>query len=230
MTPVGTDGGTGKLVGTGFKGVIYVSDTSGTATTKRGIRLKKGAKIPTGGLTVASDNPVYIQGDYNTERTTSTSPPSNVNNNGTGEPIVSGYTRQPCAVLGDAVMILSNAWQDSNSDDDLNSRVASPKTVNTAIVSGIVPSGLVASGSNNYSGGAENFPRFMEKWGSGNTFTYNGSMVQLFLSKQNTGKRGSSNVYDPPRRQWAFDTLFYTNSPPGTLTLVSYNKERWFVQ
>ena len=111
----------------------------------------------------------------------------------------------------------------------MGSRNATPTTINAAIVAGIVPSGL-GTGSNSYSGGAENFPRFMETWGTGNTFTYNGSMVELFLSKQNTDKWGSSNVYGPPRRNWAFDPLFYTSPPPGTLTLVSYNKERWFVQ
>lgn len=235
LTPTGS-GGTGELVNTGFKGVIYISDTSGSSTVKRGIRLKSGAKMPTGGLTVASDNPVYIQGDYNTGRTVNGSgavtaeTPANTANNGTGSPVVSGYTKQPCAVLGDAVMILSNAWTDAKSFNDVGSRDASPTTVNTAIVSGIVPSGLVASGANSYSGGAENFPRFMEEWGSNRTFTYNGSMVQLFMSKQNVGKWGSDNVYVPPRRQWAFDSLFYTNPPPGTLTLISYNKQRWFLQ
>jgi hypothetical protein len=235
LTPTGS-GGTGQLVGTGFNGIIYVSDTSGSSTVKRGIRLKNGAKIPSGGLTVASDNPVYIQGDYNTGRVTNSSgsviteTPANTSNNGTGSPVVAGYIKQPCAVLGDAVMILSNAWTDANSTSDVSNRNAKPTTVNTAIVSGIVPSGLVTSGPNSYSGGAENFPRFMETWGTGNTFTYNGSMVELFQSKQNVGKWGSSNVYGPPRRQWAFDTLFYTSPPPGTLTLVSYNKQRWFIQ
>ncbi len=38
------------------------------------------------------------------------------------------------------------------------------------------------------------------------------------------------NVYSAPRRQWAFDPLFYTSPPPGTLTLVSYNKQRWFLE
>jgi len=229
LTSTGS-GGTGELVSTGFKGVIYISDTSGSSSVKRGIRLKNGAKMPTGGLTVASDNPVYIQGDYNTGRTGAIEPPSNINNDGTGNPVVAGYPKQPCAVLGDAVMILSNSWTDAASFNDVSTRIASPTTVNTAIVSGIVPSGLAGSGANSYSGGAENFTRFMEKWGSGKTFTYNGSLVQLFLSKQNTGYWGNANVYDPPKRQWAFDTLFYTSPPPGTLTIVSYNKERWFVQ
>lgn len=235
LTPA-AQGGTGELVNKGFQGIVYVSDTSGTSTVKRGVRLKNGAKMPTGGMTVASNNPVYIQGDYNTGRTVNGSgavtkeTPANSNNNGTGSNVVSGYTKQPCAVLGDAVMVLSNAWTDANSYNSVNSRQASPTTVNTAIVSGIVASGGVSSGSNSYSGGAENFPRFLEKWGNNKTFTYYGSMVQLFKSNQNIGFWGSANVYNPPRREWNFDTLFYTNPPPGTLTLISYNKQRWFVQ
>ena len=35
------------------------------STKRRGIRLKGGKTIPGTGLTVASPNPVYIQGDYN---------------------------------------------------------------------------------------------------------------------------------------------------------------------
>lgn len=232
LTPVAS-GGTGTLIGTGFKGVIYASDTSGSATTKRGVRLKNGAKMPAGGLTVATDNPLYIQGDYNTGRTASAETPANTANNGTGSPVVSGYTKQPCAVLADAVMVLSNAWTDANSYNGLSSRLASPTTINTAIVSGIVPTGTAPTSApavNSYSGGAENFPRFMETWGSGKTFTYNGSMVELYVSKQNIGYWGKGNVYAPPKRNWAFDPLFYTSPPPGTLTLVSYNKERWFVQ
>ena len=230
------NGGTGELAGSTFKGVIYISDTSGTATTKRAIRLKNGAKMPVGGLTIASDNGIYVQGDYNTGRTLNGSggvvyeTPANANNDGTGSNVAFGYTRQPCAVVADAVMILSNSWTDTKSYQDVDDRVASPTTINTAIVSGIVPSGGASSGPNSYSGGAENFPRLMETWGSDKTFTYYGSMVELFVSKQHVGKWGTSNVYSPPRRVWNFDTLFYTSPPPGTLTLVSYNKQRWFIQ
>lgn len=224
--------GTGALVGQGFKGIIYVADTGGTITgtggSKPGVRLKNGAKMPPGGLTVASMNPVYIQGDYNSGRTGSSETPANSSNNGTGSNLASGYTEQPCAVLGDAVNILSNAWTDANSTNSLSSRVASPTTVNTAIVSGIVPTGLAASGPNSYSGGAENFPRFLEEW-TGKTFTYYGSMVELFQSKQSTGFWGNSNVYGAPTRNWNFDTLFYTQPPPGTLLIVTYSKARWYM-
>ncbi len=229
-------GGTGELVNTGFKGIVYVSDTSGTSTVKRAVRLKNGAKLPPGGLTIASENAIYIQGDYNTGRTVNAQgtvtyeTPANSNNDGTGSNVAFGYTRQPCAVVADAVMVLSNAWTDAKSYSDVSDRDASPTTINTAIVSGIVPSGLAASGANSYSGGAENFPRLMESWGSNKTFTYYGSMVELFLSQQHIGKWGNSNVYDPPKRVWFFDTLFYTSPPPGPLILVSYNKQRWFMQ
>ncbi|MEP6668003.1 MAG: hypothetical protein ABJF10_02555 [Chthoniobacter sp.] len=227
--------GAGALVGTGFKGVVYVADTSGSSTVKRGVRLKNGAKMPAGGLTVVSMNPVYIQGDYNTGRTVNGSgtvtaeTPTNTANNGTGSNIVSGYLEQPCAVLGDAVNILSNAWTDASSSGSLSGRIASPTTVNAAIVSGIVPTGTASSGANSYSGGAENFPRFLEDWGS-KTFTYYGSMVELFKSQQNTGYWGNANVYGPPNRNWNFDTLFYTQPPPGTLLIVTYSKARWYVQ
>ena len=204
----------------GFNKIIYVADTSAGAnggTPKRGIRLKNGVNMADGGLTVASANPVYIQGDYNTGG----NPPSNSGDPTT--PQVTGYIRQPCAVIADAVNILSNAWQDSHSSWDVSSRDAANTTVNTAILAGIVP-----SANNIYSGGAENFPRFLEDWG-GKTLTYYGSMVELYKSRQSIGTWGSDNVYNPPMRQWFFDTNFQYNAPPGSLLVYSYVKGRWFL-
>lgn len=212
-----------------FNGIIYVSDSSGTSSLKRAVRLKNGAALPPGGLTFATDNGLYIQGDYNTGRTGSAEPPSNTGTPVT--PVVSGYTRQPAAVLADAVMILSNAWSDGNSASSLSSRIASPTTVNTAIVAGIVPTSGTAGSPGTYSGGAENFPRFLEDWSS-RSFTYYGSMVELFSSQQftnpwpNTGS--GPNVYNAPARNWYFDTNFFATPPPGTLLIVSYSKGRWF--
>jgi hypothetical protein len=203
-----------------FNKIIYISDTSAGAnggTPKRGIRLKNGANMAEGGLTVASVNPVYIQGDYNTGG----SPPSNSGD--PTKPEVNGYTRQPCAVVADSVNVLSNAWVDSQSSADVSARDAVSTTVNTAIVAGIVP-----TANNNYSGGAENFLRFLEDW-SGKTFTYYGSMVELYQSRQGIGKWGSDNVYSPPTRQWFFDTNYQFNAPPGSLLVYSYVKGRWFL-
>ena len=204
-----------------FNNIIYISDTSASATggtPKRGIRLKNGAIMPDTGITVASQNPVYIQGDYNTG---GSNPPSN---SGTySQPQVNGYTRKPCAVVADAVNLLSNAWNDSNSFSSLSSRTASNTTFNTAIVSGIVP-----SANNYYSGGAENFPRFLENW-SGKSLTYYGSMVELYSSRQSIGRWGSGNVYDAPNRQWFFDANLQVFTPPGSLPVFSYTKGRWFL-
>jgi hypothetical protein len=206
---------------TGFNGIIYMTDTSASANgvgAKRGVRLKNGTIMPTGGLTVVSGNPVYIQGDYNTG---GLNPPSNSGN--PLQPQITGYNRQPSSVIADAVNILSNSWSDSNSGSGLSSRVASSTTVNTAILSGIIP-----SANNIYSGGAENFPRFLEDWG-GKTLTYYGSMVELYQSKQSIGTWGKDNVYNPPNRQWFFDKNFQVYSPPGSLMVYSYIKGRWFV-
>lgn len=211
-------------------GVIYISDTSAAglpANQRRAIRLKNGSHIPPGGLTIASDNGVYIQGDYNTGSTAVLKPLSN--HSSAPEPLkstVPGYAKQPCAVVADAVMVLSNQWQDGNSSLDVSQRRATPTTYNTAIISGVVPSGTIGS---NYSGGAENFPRFMENWDSVN-MTYHGSMVQLYKSKFHTGAWGKGNVYGAPRRNWFFETLFYTDPPPGTLDLILYKRGHWYIE
>ncbi len=208
-----------------FNGIVYVSDSNGSSTVKRGVRLKNGATIKRkAGLTIASDNGIYVQGDYNTGRAGTTEPPSNKGNE--AKPFVAGYEPKPAAVIADAVTILSNNWDDAKSSEKLTNRAAIPTTMNAAIVSGIV-----ATTNGNYSGGAENFPRFLENWNK-KDFTYYGSMVQLYQSEQfntpwkNTGT--GPNVYNPPNRLWFFDTRFYTAPPPGSLKLVSYNKGRWF--
>jgi hypothetical protein len=198
-----------------WNGVVYITDTSYTPSTRRGIRLKGGNVLPNGGLTVASANPVYIQGDYNTG---SGVVPSN--NGDPLNPTVPTYDKssRPSSVIADAVNILSNAWVDTNA----NNSAASNTTVNTAIVSGIVP-----TANCHYSGGAENFPRFLENWDT-KTFTYYGSMVELYNSKQAVGTWDTA-VYTPPLRQWYFDTDFNTHTPPGTLMLYNYIKSRWFM-
>jgi hypothetical protein len=204
-----------------FNGIIYFTDTSAAANgvgAKRGLRVKNGTVLPTGGLTIVSNNPIYVQGDYNTG---GSNPPSNSGN--PSSPQVSGYTRQPSAIIGDAVNLLSNAWNDANSNAGLGSRVASNTTVNAAILSGIVP-----SANENYSGGAENFPRFLEDW-SNKTLTYYGSMVELYVSQQSIGAWGKQNVYNPPTRQWYFDTNFRVIPPPGSLMVYSYVKGKWSI-
>ncbi|MEY2494854.1 MAG: hypothetical protein QOJ45_1346 [Verrucomicrobiota bacterium] len=225
-----------------WNGLIYISDTTaktvdnagtltnaGTAvnvtlngttasTLRRAIRIKNGATLPTGGMTIISENPIYIQGDFNT----GTNPPSN---SGTyTDPDASGYTRRNAAIIGDAVTILSGAWLDTNSDKSTPQRDASNTTINAAIVAGNVPS------NSTYSGGGENFVRLLEDW-SGNHFTYYGSMVQLYKSQQGTGTwiTPGGTVYKSPTRHWYYDTNFGNSSPPGNLQIAAYlQQQRWY--
>jgi hypothetical protein len=208
-----------------FTNIIYIYDSSATSSARRAIRVKGGTKVPTSGLTIVSNNPIYIQGDFNTGG----SPPSDsTSQNDPTTPQVSGYTRAPCSVVGDAINLLSNVWNDANSSSGTSSRVATNTTFNTAILSGIVPTAPVG-GDGSYSGGAENFPRFLEDW-SHAIVTYYGSMVELYKSQQSTGEWGKANVYVPPTRHWYFDSNFKVRPPPGSLMVYSYTKGQWALQ
>ncbi len=217
---------------TGFplNGVLYIYDTGDTSSSEKAIRLQNGTVLPTNGLTIASENAVYIQGDYNVGSESSyASVPTNAASTSqttSTSPTVSGYTRVSAAVMGDAVTVLSNSWKDSNSALSLSNRVAQDTTVNTAIVSGNVPSGFTNPNTGQvygYSGGFNNFPRFMEDW-SGQAFCYYGSMVQMFTSNQFTGQWDTGSIYAPPSRFWNFDNNFITKSPPGSLDVVSWTR------
>ncbi len=224
----------------GFNGVLYVHDVTtqtGSDPEPKTVRLQKGGVLPTNGLTIVSQNPVYVQGDFNTGTTTSpTSVPANSTGNptNTSSPTVAGYTRKAAAVMADAVMLLSNSWNDTNASKTVANRVASNTTYNMAILAGVMPSGYTpgvgdphfGKAQYGYSGGANNYPRFMEDW-SNKTSTYHGSMVELFRSKVFTGKWDTGNIYVPPARRWNFDTNFTNNPPPGSLEAVAITRGSW---
>jgi hypothetical protein len=247
------DGGVSVI---GFNGVLYIADTGAVvsntpgSTIRRGIRLINGWVLPRGrafssgvendsGLTVVSENPVYIMGNYNTGGTSvaTSNPPSNTNP--TTSNVVSGYARKQSAVVADAITVLSNNWEASGpytSSTNRSSRPAVSTTINSALVAGIVP-----SAGGNYSGGAENFIRLLEDWNANSrTFCYYGSMVQLYTSVQaNAPWTGSGNLYKPPvNSRYYWDAAFgkdpsdgqpYYGSPPGKLQIAAYlQQQRWY--
>ncbi|MFN2477185.1 MAG: hypothetical protein ABR526_12700, partial [Chthoniobacterales bacterium] len=87
----------------------------------------------------------------------------------------------------------------------------------------------VPTTTNSYSGGAENFVRLLEDW-TGKTFTYYGSMVQLYQSQQAIGKWSTnlSSTFNPATLKWYFDDKLTLFAPPGTAVSVSYVEQRWF--
>ena len=196
-TPSAQIGGFNK--DTDWNGIVYVEVE---APNSAGVRAYNGATIPNyghqSGLTFGTNAPLYVRGNFNADGTL----PGNEKNMGkpaTGEP--------PAALVGDAITILSNNWKDSNSSKALGNRQASITEVAAALVSGIVP-----SKDGKYSGGFENYPRFLENW-SGIVFGYRGAIVALFDSEIATQPWGSSDVYEAPTRRWAYNELFLDDDP-----------------
>jgi hypothetical protein len=194
--------------------IVYVDDQrTQTSTTEPGVRLVNGDTLLPQGLTVVTPKPLYVQGNYN-------SPVAARGTSDTSQTV-------PASLVADAITILSPSWSDSNSTLGLSSRVASDTTVNAAFLAGIVE-----TTSANYSGGVENYPRFLEDW-SGKTFTYNGSMVVMYDSIYATGQwRGTGTtfgIYNPPTRNWAFDTNFSNPAkiPPGTPSARALIRDSW---
>jgi hypothetical protein len=193
-----------------------------------------------GGFTVASENPVYVMGNYNGLSTTF------------NEPSCSGATtgcHVAAAVMGDAVILLSSNWTDLLSFTSPNSAqgrgtgsYAPPMAGNVyrmAIIQGKTPTasypnyntnGLLCGGSTpcpdfGTDGGVPNFLRYLEYWSNSPVY-YDGSMVSFFYSEYFTGyfKSGNSSneVYGSPKDSYAFDTDFSTALnllPPGTPNL-----------
>ena len=201
-----------KAVGGRDINSVYVYDKRSAKAGKLGaVRVRNGLLLPPLGLTVASADPIYVLGNYNQ---------TNAANLGTANT----STTLPASLVGDAVTILSTNWSDANSGMALTARLAKPTTVNAAILAGAVDT---ANGT--YSGGMENFPRFLESWGLANPFTYNGSMVKMFPSLYATNVWGTSGIYDPPKRNWAYDLNFNDpmKLPPLTPRLLTSNRHVW---
>jgi hypothetical protein len=189
------------------------------------------------GLTVVSDQAMYIRGDYNS------------------------VDKKPASILADTINVLSNAWplddsfsrkytsgvQDtptyvysfetprdaSNGNIFFYQRPATSTTINAAFLAGIDLTG----------GGLNNYPRLHEDWynpntGTRATLTYRGSMVSLGLPKRVNGEfcgSGTSsntarcNIYTPATRNWDYDTDFNNaaNLPPLTPRFVYLRQERF---
>ncbi len=194
-------------------GILYASEKPGKAMKGQGVRLVNGATLPSQGLTVVSENPVYIQGDYNT---------------GGGDPT----KKVPAAVMGDAITVLSNNWGPNNSDTKgkqvTSNRVATETTVNAALAMG--PHAESWPGAGN--GQLNNLIRFLEHWKGGVKMNYKGSLIALWHSQQVTESwrccgDAADEYYWPPARNWSYDTLFDTTPPPGTPMGIVIMRGQW---
>jgi hypothetical protein len=170
------------------------------------------------GLTIAAENPVYIQGDFN----------ANSGGNGWGDPNI------PTSVAGDSVTLLSAQWNDINSFNSpyaLTTRQGNTTWYRVAIIGGItVPFPNPTGTGQDYGtdGGVHNFLRYIEAWGG--TLEYQGSIIQLFTSRQaNATFKCCNTVYSPPTRGYNFDVNFLnpTLLPPRTPFFRDVNTTGW---
>ena len=208
---------------------------------RRGVRLINGKTLPgnynsdnpalTTGFTLASENGVYVLGDYNVSGISIASGTSSTTSDryspqgktpklaGTSD----GNLHIPAAIVGDAVTILSNSWDDTKSfayPNDLTKRVASDTRVRFAMLAGDPLTGRSPDEGINgkQNGGLINFKRFLESW-TGDRLNYSGSLINLFNSYNNNGRhKPNFATYNPPYRDWTFEESFKDPNrlPPGT--------------
>jgi len=180
-------------------GLLYAYRTNAVPSQPQGVRLINGSELA-GPLTVVSEDPLYIQGDYNT-----------VNKKG-------------AAVITDAVNLLSNAWDDTKTSSTIPN--ATETTYNLAMISGNVPT---PDGGGTYSGGLENFPRLHERW-TDVSCNIRGSFICLFESEIATAPwKYGGNRYYAPIRNWRFDRdlLKSAFTPPYSPNVVSLDRLLW---
>ncbi len=160
------------------------------------------------GMTFVTNNVMYVQGHFNSDGSMS------VSSSQTPE-----VNEVPVALMADAVTFLSESWDDDHPDMG-DKPDASSTEVSAAVVSGIRPPNV--QGDDTRSGGAHNFPRFLESW-SGDTFYLRGSMVCLYECEIDRSEWNTS-YYSPPNRAWGYNTLFDTYDVPGEPRIRTYKR------
>jgi len=211
--------GPGKdLADTSQGGLVFYVGVEGpdSATINNyGVRVRNGGELASTqvgapeieGLTVVTDQAMYVEGSYN------------------------ATSKKPASFLCDSLNILSNSWNDANSTLALANREASDTVINAAFLSGTDSTdGVEGTGpvfGDAYNGGLENYPRFHESW-SGHTLSYRGSFVSLNLPRHVDGAWAYGDVfYRAPNRDWRYDTDFNNaeNLPPLSPRFVSLKQE-----
>jgi hypothetical protein len=203
------------------RGIVYVTRDRPVVGSRTNcqpcVRIRNGSNLTNSqyGLTFASDLPLYVEGNFNTNK-------------------MGGSTNNlPALVAGDAVTMLSTNWNDAYSTNSQASgkRVAGNTTYNTVIMTGCRNT---SAATTNYNGGLENALRFLEDWQpGGKTATYRGSIIDLWFSKIATNNWyyaiGPDGIfrYTAPNRNWGYDNIYRTLTPPGMTRVFGIEELGW---
>jgi Tfp pilus assembly protein PilX len=173
-----------------------------------------------GGFTIASENPVYVQGDYNTNSadpfwaTATAATPTQT-------------SHSAASIIADSVTLLSDQWSDLNSmtsPTTLGNRAPTLDAYYRTAISGgknipfPIPTWTSVAQDFGTDGGLHNFLRYLESMGN-IAMHYDGSLVSMYYSEYNTGVfKCCTTVYGAPTRNYYFDVLFLNpaNLPPAT--------------
>jgi hypothetical protein len=191
-----------------------IDKTAYSYTTRQspyGFAFNDGANLPAP-LTIATDQAVYTQGDWN------------------------NVDKQPASFLADTIAILSNSCLNTTGDAPATANLPAslmgqlncgsiagrPTTAATTTVNAAFLSRTDDSTATYYSGGLNNYMRILEDW-VGRTMNYTGSFISLGAPQEVSGQYRACNLGSPttnyacpPTRNWDYDTSFnsYNGLPP----------------
>ena len=218
--------------------ILYVADRrTNNNTHLSSVRLVNGAQLPANngnGFTVATQNPLYVIGNYNVQIAGSAANASAGTSNTT-------YT-VPAALMSDSLTVLSSHWSDAASFTSTYSTgnasytATDNDTINAAIITGTMPS--TGTSGTTFSGGVHNLPRLLEDWSSKNLYL-NTSILRLWDSNMATNQFRNpagfspspvNPYYNPPTRHYSFDQNFanITKVPPGIPVALVPIRFAWF--
>jgi hypothetical protein len=232
---------------------VDVTKTTPDSPNSYGVRLYNGAALASTvagapsikGLTIVTDQAVYIRGDYNsTNKKPASIIADSLNVLSNNSPLDDSYTctaynniynASDCTTTTSVPGTTNRpASTQPTVDNTITCSIQSCTTINAAFLAGVDVTGT-ASGET--SGGLNNYPRLHENWSNGFTYPakliYRGSMVSLGQARRVNGKFGDVgstwNIYYAPRRDWAYDTDFdnAANLPPLSPRFVYLRQERF---
>jgi hypothetical protein len=212
----------------GYPTILFIADNRSTNGLMPVVRITNGIAPPMNGgqgFTIATPNPLYVWGNYNCTN------PAYLGTTNT-----SGGSTVPCALMSDALTILSSHWSDIvsltnsySSGSSLWDASSAGTTINAAILTGIKPS--TGDTDTTFSGGVHNLPRLLEDW-TDRTLTLNTSIISLFNSTIATGQFYNPGLYyNPPTRKFSYDLNFSDPNkvPPGIPCALVAMRFNWLI-